>query len=87
MFKWLFYKKRREPIEHWASKHTLLSKYKNSNGDVVEISVEIDQYTPATFLIKSHGLIIGRFWVDEFHRVCVESHTSVKYEGQMHKVW
>lgn len=63
MWEWLFGKKKREEeIEHWASANALYTRYKTVNGHVFEVSVYPDPESPATFLVKSNGLVIGRIW-------------------------
>jgi hypothetical protein len=57
--------KRKEPIEHWASKNALYVKYKTSDDIDFEVSVYPDPESPATFLIKANGLVIGRVWADD----------------------
>ncbi len=56
---------RREPVMHWAANHALYTRYETTNGDVFEVSVYPDPASPATFLVKSNGLIMGRIWVDD----------------------
>lgn len=82
MLEWLHgIYKRKEPIEHWASKNAIYTKYRTPDGDSIEVEVHTDPYNPAAFLIKSNGAVVGRFWLDELYRICVEANTSVKYAG------
>lgn len=57
--------KRREPVEHWASKNALYARYETADGITFEVSVYPDPQMPATFLVKANGLVVGRIWVDD----------------------
>lgn len=59
------FRKRREPVEHWASKNALYIRYRTADEIDFEVSVYPDPLSPATFLVKANGLVIGRIWVDD----------------------
>lgn len=61
-----FFKRKPRPnVESSLVRNVLRIRYRNQDGDAVDVVVAADSAIPGTILITSNGIPVARVWVDD----------------------